>query len=392
MLAFWWRHIKTFPIDRLAIVCSFPLCNLEAVDGSSSSNCLTEIQKHWPGLLSWTWQSPLKNNIGRTQGLLILLKINFSLLMQPLLVEDGADFITWGMRERQTVFALQILYTNSHCCVCIDIGWQNFPFYAPHVGLWKSICAPVCGWTSIYCYPLNVHSSQLKIAKANSVSRAFPRVSRDLRTLWRRYKRKRHSAVELGPISSDRGKQSAPPSVPLKHPHRPLYLVLTSTLFFSLPRACAAATEEPLFFLFFCYIFSFRLSTLHFSFLRDVLGPSGSKETQLLWLRHVFSLPLYRLRPRRRWPSAKCERGPPWQKFEASLCLLSSHEDWIVSVRRCAHTSACHGFTPSALLFFYFSSSPRLTTSAGECFPVWVRRFCMWARVQGRVTLKHHRW
>lgn len=90
-------------------------------------------------------------------------------------------------------------------------------------------------------------SQILKIeGKKRTVTRAFPRASCDLWTLWKRYKRKWRFSVELGPISSDREKQSTPLSVSLRHPRKPLYLVLISTLFVSLPWAqcshCAPVT------------------------------------------------------------------------------------------------------------------------------------------------------
>lgn len=238
---------------------------------------------------------------------------------------------------------------------------------------------------STYCYLLNAHSSTLKIAKPNTVSRAFPRVSRDPRALWRRYKRKRHSAVELGPISSDRGKQSASPSVPLKHPHKPLYLVLTATLFLSLPRACVAATEEPLFF-FFASSSRPVCSPSSSSFPRDVHGPS-----QLSWLRPVF--PFATSPP----PSSAAVtlrqvRGPPWQKFEAEV-TLSPEFTWGLGV--CLQPGAAQIQVPVTvytICFLFLSLLPQIINKCGGVFSSMSETVCMWARVQGRVTLKHQRW
>lgn len=67
---------------------------------------------------------------------------------------------------------------------------------------------------------------------------------------------------------------------------------------------------------------------------------------------------------------------PPSAKvFQASLCPRVHMRTGFLQSGHRANTSACHGFVPSVLLFLSFPSSPRLSTSAGECFPAQVRRF-----------------
>lgn len=66
---------------------------------------------------------------------------------------------------------------------------------------------------------------------------------------------------------------------------------------------------------------------------------------------------------------------PSANVFQASLCLRVHMRTGFLQSGHRANTSACHGFVPSVLLFLSFPSSPRLSTSAGECFPARVRRF-----------------